>query len=584
MTHDAALPSKPSKPIVIQQKFSPLVRALREFLVTLWSTEGRRTLSLLSVAIVLVICATVGAQVALNAWNRPFYNAIQQRNLAEFLHQSLVFILIAGTLLVLNVAQAWLREMIKLRSREWLTRDLFAQWLEPGRAMRLAYAGEIGVNPDQRIQQDTSQLTELAAELGVGLFQSLLLLFAFLGVLWHLSGAISIPVGGVNVTIPGYMVWCALLFAAGGSWLAWRVGGSLVGLNARRFQRESSLRFALVQVNQQADDISQHHREQSEKQRLGRELDGVLAVMREMVNAVARVTWVTAGYGWISIIAPLVIAAPSYFGGSLSFGELMMVVGGFFQVNQSLRWFVDNFARVAEWGATLLRVMSFRDVLLTFESRLDGEDRIAQSKDSPGRLRLENVGVKKADEKAVLDQHEVDVVPGDRIHIVDNTRSGRNPLLAALAGLWPWGSGKVKGPADMNMMFLKRQPYFPPGSLRAALAFPSEPSAVPDSDIKAALDRVELSHLARSLDREALGLELSDDEQVRIGIARLLLHKPAWIFAEHVFGGLTDAHRDLIRSIFDTELAQSAVISIGRQSPPDDLCSKVIHLAGGPAG
>ena len=331
MTHDA-ITDAPT-PVVFSHDFFRLVRALRSLLATLWSTEGRRTLTVLTVAIVSVIGATVAAQVALNAWNRPFYNAIQQRNLYAFAYQSLVFVVIAGSLLVLNVAQAWLREMIKLRSREWLTRDLFAQWLEPGRAMRLAYAGEIGVNPDQRVQQDTSQLTDLGAELGIGLFQSALLLVAFLGVLWELSGVLTIPIAGVNVTIPGYMVWCALIFAAAGSWLAWRVGGSLVGLNARRFQRESELRFALVQVNQQAENIAQHHREQSEKQRVGLELDGVLAVMREIVGAITRVTWVTAGYGWISIIAPLVIAAPSYFSGRRSFGALMMVVGGFNQVN-----------------------------------------------------------------------------------------------------------------------------------------------------------------------------------------------------------------------------------------------------------
>jgi putative ATP-binding cassette transporter len=573
-----------SKPLAFRQEFLPLVRALRAFLSTLWSSDGRRILSLLTIMIILVICATVAAQVWLNAWNKPFYNAIKDRDLAAFAYQCLIFVAIAGSLLVLNVAQAWLREMIKLKSREWLTRDLFAQWLEPGRAMRLAYAGEIGVNPDQRIQQDTSQLTDLGAELGIGLLQSFLLLVAFLGVLWELSGALTLSILGVSITIPGYMVWCAILFAAAGSWIAWRVGGPLVGLNARRFQRESGLRFALVQVNQQADDIAQHHREQSERLRLGVELDSILVVMRQIVGAIARVTWVTAGYGWISIIAPLVIAAPSYFSGALSFGELMMVVGGFFQVNSSLRWFVDNFSRIAEWGATLLRVMSFREVLLTFETDLDGEDRIAQSADSMGRLKLKDVEVRNGSEKAVLDQHEIEVAPGDRIHIIDKTRSGRNPLLAALAGLWPWGSGRVQSPSGMKMMFLKRQPYFPPGTLRAALAFPAEPSEVSDHEIKAALQRVALGHLSDSLDREAeWGLELADDEQIRVAIARLLLHKPRWIFAEHVLDALSDEHHELIRSIFETELAQSAVVSIGRRVAPDDLCRKVIHLTRGRA-
>ncbi len=409
--------------------------------------------------------------------------------------------------------------------------------------------------------------------------QALLLLVAFLGVLWRLSGAVTLSVGGVSLTVPGYMVWCALLLAAAGSWLAWRVGSPLVGMNARKFQRESELRYALVQANQQADAIAQYRREQSERRRIVIELDKVLAVMRHIVSATAKVTWVTAGYGWISIIAPLVIAAPAYFGGRLSFGELMMVVGGFFQVNSSLRWFVDNFSRIAEWGATLLRVMSFREVLLTFETRLGGEDRISQSADTAEKLKLEAVSVRKGDEKARLDEREIEVAPGDRIHIVDETLPGRNPLLAALAGLWPWGSGKVRSPSDMKMMFLKRQPYFPPGSLRATLAFPAEPSAFSDREIRAALERVKLGRLVGSLDREAKwGIELTEDEQIRIGMARLLLHKPPWIFAENVLDALSEEHRKLIGSIFESELAHSAVISIGRRVPPGDLCRKVIHL------
>jgi putative ATP-binding cassette transporter len=377
---------------------------LRDFLTTLWSTEGRHILTLLTVGIVFVLCATVAAQVALNAWNRPFYNAIQARDISAFLHQSLIFCLIAGTLLALNVAQAWLREMIKLKSRESLTRDLVAQWLKPGRAKQLANAGEIGVNPDQRIQQDTSQLTDLAAELGIGLFQASLLLLTFLGVLWGLSGAITIPIGGLRLTIPGYMVWCALLFAAIGSWLAWRVGAPLVGLDAKKYQRESGLRAALVEVNQQTEKTSDRGDQASETQRLGHELDNVLTVMRKIVTATAKVTWVTAGYGWIAIIAPIVIAAPAYFSGSLSFGELMMVVGGFQQVNQSLRWFVDNFSRVAEWGATLLRVMSFREVAADSRRR--------------GRRRSSHRTIGRFGEKAALDHREITIGPGNRVQIL----------------------------------------------------------------------------------------------------------------------------------------------------------------------
>jgi vitamin B12/bleomycin/antimicrobial peptide transport system ATP-binding/permease protein len=405
-----SLKQTPPNPKPIEEGVRGLVHQLREFLVALWLSPGRRSLALLIIGTVLVICATAAAQVGLNAWNRPFYEAIAARNFFAFLYQLLVFAAIAGGLLVLNVAQAWLREMIKLRSREWLTRDLFAEWLKPGASTQLAGAGEIGINPDQRIHEDARRLSELSADLGVGLLQASLLLLSFLGVLWTISGALDIWICGISLTIPGYMVWCALLYAASGSWLTWRVGRPLVGMNSRRYQRESDFRFALFQANHQMHDIASLHDEEGEKRRLGLDLDRVLVMVREIVGATAKLTWITAGYGWISIVAPIVIASPAYFSGKLSFGELMVVVGGFYQVNQSLRWFVDNFALLADWRAALSRVIKFREVLLMSESGYE-ENLALHPRDFANHLRL-GYGAASKGKKAVLDAIERDVARG----------------------------------------------------------------------------------------------------------------------------------------------------------------------------
>src|SRR5579871_309937 len=219
-----------------------------DFLRVLWSSAGKWNLTLLTVSTISVIVATVVGQVWLNSWNKPFYDAIQQRDLAGFFQQLLVFLRIAGFLLVLNVAQAWLREMIKVSSRQWLSIQLFTEWLQPRRAVLLART-EIGVNPDQRLHEDTRHLTEISVDLGIGLFQAALLLASFIGVLWGLSKSVVFTLGGYSFAIPGYMVWCALIYAATGSWLTWRVGRPLVGLDAQRYAREASLRFALVQTS-----------------------------------------------------------------------------------------------------------------------------------------------------------------------------------------------------------------------------------------------------------------------------------------------------------------------------------------------
>jgi vitamin B12/bleomycin/antimicrobial peptide transport system ATP-binding/permease protein len=378
-----------------------LMHQFREFLVALRLSPGRRSLALLIAATLFAVGATAVAQVRLNAWNGPFYEAIGQRNFSAFLYELLVFAAIAGGLLVLNVAQAWLREMIKLNSREWLTRDLVGEWLKPGRHTRLAGAGEIGVNPDQRIHEDVRRLTELSADLGIGLLQALVLVLCFLGVLWTVAGELHISMFGVSVPIPGYMVWSALLYAASGSWLTWRIGRPLVGLNSLRSQREAELRFALVRANQRLETAARFRDEEGEKRRLGPALGKVRGVARRIVYATATLTWVTAGYGWISIVAPIVIASPAYFSGRCSFGGLMVVVGAFSQVNQSLRWFVDNFALLAEWRAALFRVIRFREALLMSESGRERETTTVHLHDFTDRPRPHNpTSVKMLDDVA----------------------------------------------------------------------------------------------------------------------------------------------------------------------------------------
>jgi vitamin B12/bleomycin/antimicrobial peptide transport system ATP-binding/permease protein len=378
-----------------------LMHQFREFLVALRLSPGRRSLALLIAATLFAVGATAVAQVRLNAWNGPFYEAIAQRNFSAFLYELLVFAAIAGGLLVLNVAQAWLREMIKLNSREWLTRDLVGEWLKPGRHTRLAGAGDIGVNPDQRIHEDARRLTELSADLGIGLLQALVLLLCFLGVLWTVAGELHISIFGVSLPIPGYMVWCALLYAAIGSWLTWRVGRPLVGLNSLRSQREAELRLALIRANQRVDAAARFRDEEREKRRLGLALGRVRGVARRIVYATAKLTWMTAGYGWISIVAPIVIASPAYFSGRCSFGGLMVVVGAFSQVNQSLRWFVDNFALLAEWRAALFRVIRFREALLMSESGRERETTTVHLHDFTDRPRPHNpTSVKMLDDVA----------------------------------------------------------------------------------------------------------------------------------------------------------------------------------------
>ncbi len=407
--------------------------------------------------VVGVLVLNIIGQIYLNRWHRSFFDAIEKRDLGLIGQELLVFLVIVSGLLTLVVSQTWLHEMLKVRLREWLTHHLLDLWFPPGRAYRLGMSEETGVNPDQRIQEDTRNLAELSADLGIGFLQSAMLLVSFIGVLWGMSQNISFQSLGVTIAIPGYMVWAALGYAALGSWLTWLVGRPLIPLNAERYAREADLRFSLVRVSESAESIALYAGETDERRITNRYVDQVIGVARRMSGALSRLVWITSGYGWLAIVVPILVALPGYLHGTLTLGGLMMVVGAFNQVQASLKWFVDNFPRAADWRAALHRVTVFHDALLIVDER-DEEPSITLKQHPEGHLVFERVSVWLADGGVVISDATTDIQPGERVLVVGESGTGKSTLMRAIGGLWPWGTGVIHLPPREEMMFLPQRP------------------------------------------------------------------------------------------------------------------------------
>jgi vitamin B12/bleomycin/antimicrobial peptide transport system ATP-binding/permease protein len=550
----------------------------------LWEAPVRNTLFLLSGALFLVVAVTAYGQIRLNDWNKPFYDALSHRDFAQFLEQLGVFGLIAGALLVLNVAQRWLGETLKLRLRQGLTHDLIHNWLQPGRAFRLSQAGPMGVNPDQRMHEDARHLTELSADLGIGLLQSSILLVTFVAVLWSLSNDFVFHLGDRHFAIPGYMVWAAIVYSGSASLLSYWVGRNLVDRNAQRYAREADLRFSLVRVNEHIDAIALSAGEADEERRIEVDLAAVLAATGRLVTGLTNLTWITGGYGWFTLVAPILAAAPLYFAGNISFGGLMMASGAFIQVQSSLRWFVDNFSTIADWRATLLRVASFRRAVIDTDVLHDVAGRVAYVAGDPGEIRIEDLEIASPAGCTMLKEKKVQIKAGERILIVGESGTGKTLLFRALAGLWPWGAGRVVHPRGEELHCMPRTPYLPPGTLREILAYPSKAETFEGSAYANALVRLKLDRLVPMLDApERWDRNLSEDEQQTLAFARVVLHAPPWVLIDEVLDSLDVDARQGILDIFAKDLAHTGVIYIGRTDPRDPLFTRVLHLVKDPA-
>jgi vitamin B12/bleomycin/antimicrobial peptide transport system ATP-binding/permease protein len=301
--------------------------------------------------------------------------------------------------------------------------------------------------------------------------------------------------------------------------------------------------------------------------------------MRELASGLARLTWVTSGYGWLALVAPILVAAPGYFSGGLSFGGLIMVIGAFNQVQQALRWFVDNFSQIADWRATLLRVVALRDALEAPETTARDPGRIAVVVDQAERLVLEDLSLALAGSRAALEQSRVEVAPGERVLIVAEHGADKSALFRALAGLWPWGAGTIHLPPRDTMMLMPPRPYLPLGTLRAGASYPAAPERFDHAAVASALERVGLCHLLTSLDREGRwDKDLSLEEQQRLAFARLLLHRPRWVLLDDALGALDEEQRQFMLSIFEDELPEAAVVSIGRSPAANGFYDRTLNF------
>jgi len=563
----------------LRRQLGPILRALRA------SSAGKEILRLV-IELVLVIVFTAYGQIRLNSWNKPFFDALSRRDVKGFLVQLGVFFLIVGLLLVLNVAQKFLVESLKVSLRQGLVQDLVGHWMSPRRAFWLAHAGPMGVNPDQRMHEDARKLCELSCDLGSGLLQATILFCTFAGILWVISSDFSVHIAGADHPIPGFMLWVAILYAGAGSLLSWWVGRNLVDLNAERYAREADLRFSLVHINEHLDGISLAAGEADENRRVEVYLAEVLAATRRIVSGLTNLTWITAGFGWITLVAPILVAVPLYFSGKISFGGLMMAAAAFTQAQSSLRWFVDNFSVIADWRATLLRVASFRQALTAGDPLHDSESHIAYDEGEPGTLSIENLQIASPGGREMLKETSVTVRAGERVLIVAAPGTGKTQLFRALAGLWPWGAGRIAGPKGEHIHYMPRgTPYLPRGTLREVLAYPAPAESFSESACAYALGRLGLGRLVPLLGvAQRWERELGQEEQLGLAFARIVLQAPPWVLIDDAFGSLDDAALDRVVDVFANELKASSVIHIGRaMQGPDPMFPRVLHLVKAPA-
>ncbi|MDP9143136.1 MAG: ABC transporter ATP-binding protein/permease [Actinomycetota bacterium] len=531
-----------------------------------WFSEDRWAARGLLLAVVLLTLGMVYLTVLLNQWNNAFYSALQDKDLVAFRGQLWRVTWLIGIFIVLAVYQVYLNQMLEIRWRRWLTDRYLRAWLADGAYYRMQLVARETDNPDQRIAEDVHLLAAHTLGLFTGGLRAIVTLVTFVAILWGLSGTFTVPVGGFSLTIPGYIVWVAVLYAIAGTWLTDWLGRPLVRLNFDRQRYEADFRFSLVRFRENTEGVALYRGEPDEFRGFRERFEDVVGNWWGIMRRQKRMAYFTQGYGLGAWIVPSIVAAPRYFRGEIGLGGLMQTTQAFQQVQDALSFFIQSYKEIAAWSAVVERLAGF-DRALEHVRRQSTESGVRVAAGRPTHLTVEGVYLDLPGGQPLMANINLSLRQGDTVLLGGASGSGKSTLVRAIAGIWPFGRGDIHVPQGARVLFLPQRPYLPIGVLRDVVSYPMPAGGVDDKTLREALESVDLKELTGRLDEAAhWALQLSPGEQQRMAFARALVQKPDWLFLDEATSALDETTEARLYRLVRERLPETMVFSIGHRA------------------
>jgi vitamin B12/bleomycin/antimicrobial peptide transport system ATP-binding/permease protein len=547
-----------------------------------WGKNGDRLAWILTLGLLVLIVANVGFQYGINVWNRAIFDAIEKHDSATVFYLSAVFFPLAIGSVVLGMVQVVARMGIQRRWRAWLTNSVVSRWLTNGRYYQLNLVGGDHQNPEYRIAEDLRIATDSPVDFAAGVTSAFLSATTFIVVLWTIGGALTVTVGGSTVTIPGFLVIAAVLYAAIASGSIMTIGRGFVQVSEDKNQAEAEYRYTLTRVRENGESIALLGGEQEERDGIDRTFGKVLRQWARLAGQHMRTTLVSQGSSLIAPVVPVLLCAPKFLDGSMTLGQVMQAASAFTIVQTAFGWLVDNYPRLADWNACARRIASLMMSLDGLEraERGDGVGRIDRGEtDGDVILSLQDLSVTLDDGTAVVGEAEVAIEPGERLLVAGESGTGKSTLVRAIAGLWPWGGGSINLHPDRRLFMLPQKPYVPQGTLRRAAAYPAAAEDWTIEQIGEALDKVGLAHLKDKIEEDGpWDQTLSGGEKQRLAFARLFLHNPDIIVLDEATSALDEKSQDKMMELVTKELPKATVVSVGHRAELEAFHSRKIVL------
>ena len=530
-----------------------------------WVSEEKWRAGLLLGVIVSLNLGHVYILVLLNEWNNTFYNTLQNYDKDGFVSALGTFSILATCYIIVAVYELYMQQLLEIKWRRWLTQEYLQNWLYKRSYYQMQLLNNSADNPDQRISEDLKLFVNLSLRLSLGLLKATVTLCSFVVILWNLSGALSLPIFGNEVSIPGYMVWVAILYSAIGTWLTTKIGQPLVGLNFSQQRYEADFRFSLMRLRENSESVALYGGEQQEQVNLLTRFHMVVTNFRQLMLRQKKLTWFTSGYSQIAIIFPLVVAAPRYFSNQIPLGGLIQTSSAFGRVQDALSFFVDSYALFAEWQAVINRLTGFSNSMNAAQSISDQES-IKVSYDAGTSVAVLQLGITLPNGQQLLENLNLTIKQGDSLLIMGPSGCGKSTLMRTLAGIWPFGQGVITIPEGQSLLFLPQKSYLPLGTLRESVLYPYKPDFTTDENISRVMKLCKLDDFIHKLDdTEDWSHILSLGEQQKIAFVRAILQQPNWLFLDEATSAIDESTEAELYKLVRTHLKNTAMISVGHR-------------------
>jgi vitamin B12/bleomycin/antimicrobial peptide transport system ATP-binding/permease protein len=533
-----------------------------------WSSENKSAIRLDTVFLTVLTVLQIYMAVVITEWNADLFDALEQHSMSGIVAQIGVLILIFIGSIGVTTLHLIVKRRLLIGWRLWLTEKVVAKWMHKGRHYQVTFMAKNNHdNPDGRIAEDIRIATEEAIALAHSLFYSLLLLGSFTKILWTLSGTVEFNLGVFSLTVTGYLVWIAIIYSICASVLGWLMGKSLTEATNVRQTEEANYRHELIKAQENSQSIALIHGENNEQKRFLNAFQAIIETYAQQTAAWKQIQIFSSGYSVVSMALPILVAAPRYIVGAITLGTLMQSVQAFQHMVSALSWPANNMAGIANWRASVERVL----VLVKALDELDHDisclnsHQICTDKADKSTIKFDNVSIADLEGQTISLAINTEIKAGERVLISGQASTGAK-LFQAIEGLWPWGTGHIQVPCNERLFFMSPQPYLPTGSLFEAICYPKATSAFKRTDLEKLLRQVGLKDLIKQLDQvESWEKLLSREQQQRLGLARVLLYQPKWIFIQEALDSLTPEGETQMMELLIKELPDAAILSISNQ-------------------